>query len=223
MAKTTVQRDEGAMLSLAWWYRKCKVLIVVSVFLPFVGLVVFPGGNFLYSFLEVEPDLQKSDAIIVLSAGHYTHGIFDRNTYQRIFHAYHLYRDGYADMIFVCGGTICPGQGAISLGMKRVLVNLGVSEDKIIIEQSSRNTYENLSNVRLALDQYNIKKSLLVTSSYHMFRSQAVAQKIEMNTLPAPVPCYEKDVKGMALRWRFLPEVLREFCAICYFKLHGWI
>ena len=203
----------------------CKNALRAFVAL-FVILALFlfsPLTNRLYAFLEVQSDVRRADAIILLSCGYYDDDILERNSYQRLFHAFRLYKKGYADRIIIAGGVLRPGRVAVSEAMKNVLIEMGMDAGKIHVETDSQNTYENLKNVRPLLARWNVRTSLLVTSSYHMYRALGVARRLGIAAHPAPVPCYEKRLLGANMRSRFVIEVVREYGAIVFFKLKGWI
>jgi len=202
-----------------------KRLCFASVGLNIIvlSLVFTPLTNYLYAFIEVKPEIKKTDAIILLSSGQYTNDILARDTYQRLFHAYKLYRLGYADKVIICGGILIMGKPSISETMKAVLIDLGIHGDNIITEERSQNTYENIKNIIPALNSQGIMSSLLITSSYHMYRSMAVCRVLGVSVYPAPVPCYEKEISNFLLRSRHAMTVLREYGAIAYFWLRGWI
>ncbi len=202
-----------------------KRLYFVSLGLNIIVLsfVFTPLTNYLYAFLEVESEIKKANAIILLSSGQYTNDILARDTYQRLFHAYKLYRLGYADKVIICGGIQIKGNPTISETMKGMLINLGIHGDNIITEEGSRNTYENLKNIIPVLNTQKIMSSLLITSSYHMYRSMAVCRMLGVSAYPAPVPCYEKKISNFLIRTRHVITVLREYGAIAYFWFRGWI
>lgn len=202
---------------------KLLFFLLLGLNIAVISLGFTPLTNFLYAVLEVRPDIRKADSIILLSSGAYTDKIFTRDNYQRIMHAYGLHKQGYADKIIICGGAVVMGLPSLAELMKDFLVQIGMDEGCIITENRSRNTYENIKNVKPVLDELGIKSSLLVTSSYHMNRSLAVSKKLGIKTYPAPVPCYEKNVYRASLRTRFITEILREYGAIIYFKVRGWI
>lgn len=65
--------------------------------------------------------------------------------------------------------------------MKNYLLEIGIPEDSIILEDQSKTTYENLKNVR---DMFDIdgKKNryIFVTNNYHVFRTSLFARKLKM-------------------------------------------
>lgn len=197
--------------------------ITLAANLLMLALICTPLTNRLYAAIEVEPDVRWADAILLLSAGHHGPNIFNRNAYQRMMHAFFLYRQGLAPKIVICGGIIDDGDVPVSEYMKRFLVAIGVPEQDILTERRSRNTYENIAYARELLQRQNLGRTLLVTSSYHMFRSRLVCRKLNVQAWPAPVECYEKKINDAGTRSQFVFEILREYGAIVYFKLRGWI
>lgn len=203
--------------------KRSLIFVSVSINIIVFVFVFTPLTNELYGYLEVTPEIKKADAIILLSSESYAPNVLGQNTLQRMLQALSLYKEGYANKIIVCGGVLEKGGIPIALDMKNVLVKMGVDEKDIITEDNSQNTYENISNLAVILRSMGVKKSLLVTSSYHMFRSLAICKRLGVEVFPAPVPCYEKDVHNVCHRVRFVPEIIREYMAITYFWFKGWI
>jgi len=206
-------------------YIKYKLLffLLLGLNIAVISLVFSPLTNFLYAVLEVRPDIRKADSIILLSSGIYTERIHAGNNYQRMLHAYRLYKEGLADKIIVCGGVVIKDIPSFAEIMKDFLIEIGMNEKSIITENRSLNTYENIKFAKPILRELNINNSLLVTSSSHMYRSLAVCKKLDVSVYAAPVPCYEKNFHHTTQRANFILEVLREYRAIIYFKVRGWI
>ncbi len=196
-------------------------LLITNVIL--LTLVLTPVVNYLYASLEVEPEIRNSDAIILLSSGVHNDKIHDGNNYQRMLRAYRLYKEGFANKIIICGGVVVEGMPSFAEVMKNFLVEIGIDEECIITEDNSLNTYENIKYAKPILRQLDIRDSLLVTSSYHMYRSLKICKKLDVSVYAAPVPCYEKNIQHPTHRAKFILEVLREYGSIIYFKLRGWI
>ena len=77
----------------------------------------------------------------------------------------------------------------------------GVSDEKIIIEDKSKNTYENLLFSSKLIDKENPKLAL-VTTSYHVFRALVFAKKLN-------IPCIGY---GSKTKWYFtLNALIREY------------
>ena len=108
--------------------------------------------------------------------------------------------------------TVCVvsgGQGdneptSEALGMKEYLVNKGIAEERIILEDLSRNTYQNIIFSEKLIDKE--KKVAIVTNNFHLFRAMAIAKKAGY-----------KNVYGIAAHSSplYLPNnMLREFIGV---------
>ncbi len=90
-------------------------------------------------------------------------------------------------------------------GMQGYLVDAGIAEDRIIMEDQSTNTYENLIFSEKYLDKTS-DSIVLVTNNFHMFRALKIAQK----------QGYE-NIQGLAAKsslWFMLNNLLREFVGV---------
>lgn len=95
----------------------------------------------------------------------------------RIIEALRIYNDLPNAEILISGEEDMPEI------MKKLLISLGVSGDRIAIENQSENTYESAVNVRKIV---GAKSFILVTSAGHMPRAMGVFHKLAMNPIPAP-------------------------------------
>ena len=96
--------------------------------------------------------------------------------------------------------------------MRRLLAENGIGEERILIEDKSRSTIENL---KFANELYSLldKNIVIVTSDYHMFRSLSIAKKLGY-----------QNVAGLAATSQLsvLPAyLLREYAAVMYYVLSG--
>lgn len=91
-----------------------------------------------------------------------------------------------------------------ALAMKNGLMKLKIAEDRIIMEDKSTSTDENIKfSKRLIPD--NMKKGMIVTNDFHMFRAKKIAAKqgLQLEGLPAETP---KRI--------VIPSNIREYLAI---------
>lgn len=101
-----------------------------------------------------------------------------------------LYKLGHIKKILVTGGSgsIWRQEYKEADFVKEQLVEMGVDASAIIIDNQSRNTYENAVNTKQLLDSLHLQPPyLLITSSMHMKRSIKVFQKQGID--PVPYPC----------------------------------
>ena len=121
------------------------------------------------------------------------------------------YKAGRAGKIMVCGGKLRDfpeGKYSEAEHMYRAALELGVSEDDIIIEKSSMNTVENILFALVKLQRTfslnKVRKVLLITTAYHMRRSFAIARYI----FPAHIdiiPCPADDNNTRRDNWMNTP------------------
>ena len=95
--------------------------------------------------------------------------------------------------VVVSGGQGPDEDVSEAYAMREYLEAHGINEDRIIFEDQSTNTFENLSlslkKIREKDSRENIKV-LIATNKYHIFRSKLLARRLGMipRGLPAKVP-----------------------------------
>lgn len=113
----------------------------------------------------------------------------------RVWYAARLYHRGAAPRIIVSGGSLLDRPSDLAIteaeGMRRFLVDLGVPTGSIVSEGDSRNTRENVRNVRRMVGDARVA---LVTSAVHMPRALQLAQEAGLN------------VTGLATDWSAPPQ-----------------
>jgi uncharacterized SAM-binding protein YcdF (DUF218 family) len=112
---------------------------------------------------------KKSDAIVVFSGDGEVS--YQNLSYQnRALDAVGLYKEGYANKIFLSSGR---EQTIADVDMiKLYLVSQGVPESSIyILEKYPNSTYQNVIMVKESLEKNNIKSILFTTSPYHSRRA----------------------------------------------------
>ncbi len=72
--------------------------------------------------------------------------------------------------------------------MKELAMRLGVQEDEIIVEDTSKNTMENATRLRKLLAAEERLKIGLVTSAMHMSRAERVFKKVYAKDTIVPTP-----------------------------------
>jgi uncharacterized SAM-binding protein YcdF (DUF218 family) len=88
--------------------------------------------------------------------------------------------------ILISGGQVFESSASEAVIAKRYLIDLGFSSEKIIVEDSSRNTAENARHISEILNKNNFSKPILVTSAYHMERSVRNFKKVDITVQPYP-------------------------------------
>jgi len=133
----------------------------------------------------------------------------------RIMHALQLYRQGKIRKIIITGGSgaILQRYGTEADELQKILLQANVPETDILVENKSRNTRENALFTKELLDKNpEIKSTLLITSAFHMRRSEGCFQKAGLQPDLFPADFYTVDRS-------FTPDDLllpQEYC------LHYW-
>lgn len=116
-------------------------------------------------------DRQPADRV------YFTHGA------DRVLHAVQLYKKGIVKKILITGGS-----GALVTKNRPeadeildVMVMAGVPVNDILIERDSRNTHESAVNTKTILEKESGNKYLLITSGFHMLRSEGCFKKAGLN------------------------------------------
>jgi uncharacterized SAM-binding protein YcdF (DUF218 family) len=228
---------------LSWFLKKKRQTLFwvgMGLLLLFTNLFM---SNALLRWWEDEP-------VAIESLSHYDIGIVlggitsdkeprDRvhtsGAADRILHVVQLYRLGKIDKILVSGGTgkIIEDEVKEAVLLERLLRLSKVPEEDILVEDASRNTYENALNSKDLLSQRSEAghQYLLITSAFHMPRAKACFDKVglKVDTFSADFRTDEHQFTPDAL---FIPSsaaignweiVIRELLGMVAYKVRGYI
>jgi uncharacterized SAM-binding protein YcdF (DUF218 family) len=140
-------------------------------------------------------EVPQADAIVVLGGGTEP-AISPRVNVElnsagdRVFAAARLYQDGKAPLIILSGGNIdwmSDGASTPAGQMAEILAFMGIPSSAMILEDTSKNTYENAVNTRAIVEEHGFDSLLLVTSAMHMPRSVKLFEKQGISVIPIPV------------------------------------
>jgi len=204
-----------------------KIVSTISIVVNLVlGVVLFsPLTEKLYQPLLINEPLKKSEAIVVFSGDGYACGTLGMLTLTRMHKAIQIYRAGWAPKIFCIGGKRFPKIGrSISEVMRDYLILYGIPKEDILISDRARGTRE---DINLMLDEfgkkYDFHNAMFVTSSFHTFRVKKLLQKKNIEAPVVSTDRYELYPNFWATRLDIFKFVVREYLAICYSKVKGWI
>lgn len=185
-------RKRGAFaraLRLLW-----RVALLSSLWLIGVALYI--------AYVGQRDEAAPADAIIVLGAAAYDarpSPVFE----ERIRHGIALYRRGVAPNLIFTGGY--GGQGARfaeSQVGRRYAMREGVPEPAILIETTSRNTRENLSEAAALMRARTLRSAVVVSDPLHMSRALRLCEEIGIACVGSPTPTTR--YRSFGTRWRFL-------------------
>lgn len=154
-------------------------------------------------FRDLEDTGENVDCIIVL-------GSIKAAKY-RVPVAVDAYRAGRANKIMLCGGKLRDfpdGHYSEAEHMHQAALKLSVKGESIILENSSQNTVENIRYALIELQKAfsldKVNSVLLVTTTYHMRRSLAIARSLLPKHI-AVIPCPADDNNTRRYNWMNTP------------------
>jgi uncharacterized SAM-binding protein YcdF (DUF218 family) len=227
----------GVLFSALWFLSKknWKAALINAFIGCFMwGISIPPVSDSLLNGLESDyalPRDAKGDVIILLGGGVNENaadlsgvGMPVPEALSRVITAVRLYKKLGVPVI-VCGGRVFEKRGPEAPILKRFLVDLGVSPGQVVLEQDSRDTFENAKYARQIVERFGFKAPLLVTSGYHMPRAVFSFRKMGMDV--TPVPSGVKTWRGQEYGWdSYLPGTfgnvaiaIKEYLGIGFYHL----
>jgi uncharacterized SAM-binding protein YcdF (DUF218 family) len=135
-------------------------------------------------------------------------------------------------LIVISGGTgtlILDGEGDADTA-PRLLTALGVEPERLVLENKSRDTFENAQFTKALVSPKPGETWLLVTSAFHMPRSMALFRKADFAVLPWPVDYRTSGFEGVGFAQdnpadslRNLTTAIREWIGLAAYWLSGRI
>jgi uncharacterized SAM-binding protein YcdF (DUF218 family) len=196
-------------------YKRERVIAIILILTTFALYACSTDvvGSLLIRSLEKQynpPAVLNGDVIIVLGGGATLDtpdvdgvGNLSGSGMNRIVTAVRLYKK--TDLpIIMSSGQVFSNTGNEGQIAKRVMVSLGIPEDKIYLDDSSRTTTENAVNSKKILKEYHLIHPILVTSAFHMARAVDNFAKVGVSVQPYPCDYWVSAVQSWYL-FRFIP------------------
>ena len=200
-----------------------KKLLVILIII-FLSPLVFPKyfTSLLEKPLSIYQEPISSDIIIVHGGGTTANDKLPLLAQQRINQGLLLWRAGLAPQILVTGGPTSKINVEADI-MAQDLENRGVPKSSIIEEDKSLNTHENVLNSLKILKENNFKSALIVTSAYHSLRTKLVWQKAWPQGKIILSPAARTITQSGVNPYKSLWNVTREYVALAWYLLRGWL
>ncbi len=157
-----------------------KLIIRIVLFLIIIILLIylfFLIQVFTLTTANIDNIPTQADAIVVLGYSLENGETPSNWLTKRLEIALQLYNNGYSDKIIVTGGKGPNDNTAVSLSMRKWLIDNEVPRDAILFEDKSATTYENFVYVKNICDTYNLDSIIVVTNDFHMYRSLIIAKE----------------------------------------------
>lgn len=185
-------------------------------------------------------ELASTDSYILLGGGAENNvpksigertGVPTAAALQRIVEVVKLYRVSPKPIIISGGIVIKKSERdrAESIVYRDLLLDLGVDEGDIIVEDKSKTTRENAINTSKIVFEKGFKSSALVTSALHMERAQREFERENIKIIPAPtgyLDSFEKkymilDYIPDARNFYIIEKAIWEYIGMVAYKIKG--
>lgn len=200
------------------------------------SLATVPVADMLMAPLERPyADLKKpAGDVIVLLGGGIAEGVPDfsgkgapsADMLSRIVTAVRLQRQ-LGVPIIVSGGRVYQNISSEAGIARRLLTDLGVSEKKIILEENSRDTFENARYTGEIIKNRGFERPIVLTSAYHLRRALYLFEKAGLRV--TAFPANFRTASGRRYGWQdLLPstgslgttsDALHEYLGLLYYRM----
>jgi uncharacterized SAM-binding protein YcdF (DUF218 family) len=231
------------LLSGCFAFFRCVKSSVVMFMMAVVSFVSI-GGGFLphmllnrlqKNYMPLEnPIWQKQNAMILLGAGA-LHVPGENKieptmiAYSRIYEAARLYfsckKKSAGCSVIVSGGDATAVGESEAVIYQKALLDLGVASSDIILEQKSRNTYQNAEFTDAILQKQSFNQVVLVTSGIHMERALLYFSAFGVKPTPAPSDYLSAITSYFPLGYNFAMAdfALHEYLGVARFHLYNFL
>jgi uncharacterized SAM-binding protein YcdF (DUF218 family) len=146
-----------------------------------------------------------------------------------------LYKKGLVKKLLISGGDgkLFGDKISEAVQTRQFLLDLGIKNDDILTEETSRNTRENALFTKDLLEKkgYKKPKCLLITSAFHMKRSKGCFDKVGLNTTAFPAHFFASRVQGGAEtylvpdKWAFVKweAFIKEWIGYAIYWIQGYV
>jgi len=167
------------------------------------AVIVYTVSLVMVLVVSQQDERQPADAIVVLGAAQYN-GRPSPVLRARLDHALGLYRDGMAPLVLVTGGV---GRGdtlSEATVARRYLIYHGVPAEAVVAQSEGRTTMASMTAVNAWLRGRGLRRVILVSDPFHMFRLRLEARRTALEAYTSPTessPISENPV--LELRYLF--------------------
>jgi uncharacterized SAM-binding protein YcdF (DUF218 family) len=210
----------GMLLPSPWRMRAVVLaqLQLLAFSLPWVGEALLGPLEDEALVMEANRPLHAQvDAIVVLGGG--LEGRYDgvralpdlNDAGDRVWQGARLYKQGVAPRLVLSGGQFAadPRKETEAPGMKMFMLDMGVPENAMLLEGSSRTTFENALRTRELLGE-GARNIALVTSAFHMGRAVLWFEKAGFTVYPVRTDIRVLNEARPFWEWLPKPQALDE-------------
>jgi len=172
-----------AMKNKAIEYRKIKLknILLLLILVSILAVILVLGINTHVKLSAKDKIITVADAstldadcILVLGAGVWGNGRPSPMLEDRLLQGIELYENGASDRLLMSGDHGRKEYDEVNT-MKRFAIDRGIPSEHIFMDHAGFSTYESIYRAR---DIFKVKKLIIVTQEYHMYRALYIAEKL---------------------------------------------
>lgn len=172
-----------AMKNKAIEYRKIKLknILLLLILVSILAVILVLGINTHVKLSAKDKIITvadvstlDADCILVLGAGVWGNGRPSPMLEDRLLQGIELYENGASDRLLMSGDHGRKEYDEVNT-MKRFAIDRGIPSEHIFMDHAGFSTYESIYRAR---DIFKVKKLIIVTQEYHMYRALYIAEKL---------------------------------------------
>ena len=149
--------------------------IVACIFVAVINVFMIKSQNDrIYSLDETDSINGNFDCIIILGAGVKPDNTVSDMLKDRLDTGISVYTEGIAPKIIMSGDHGRVNYDEVNV-MKNYAVEKGVESENVFMDHAGFSTYETMYRAR---DIFEVKKAIVITQQYHMYRALYIADKL---------------------------------------------
>lgn len=126
-------------------------------------------------------------------------GVLKRRTHQAV----KLFKEIKPDFIIFTGG-MGKHPPTEAEAMRNEAIMLGIPPNKIIVEKTSKNSFQSIKNISNILSKHNIRRCVVVTDSYHIFRCKRMFSDFRIFAEGHPITGTKEKVSIIKWYWFYI-------------------
>lgn len=156
---------------------------------------------------DIESNINSKKVIVIMGAAVWEGGILSGVLKRRTHQAIKLFKEIKPCFIVFTGGRgKHPPTEAEAMSKEAII--LGIPSDKIIVEKTSKNSFQSIRNVSNTLSKQSIRNCIVVTDSYHIFRCKKMFKDFGILAEGYPITGSREKVSIIKWYWFYIREFL---------------
>lgn len=149
-------------------------ITIIAGVVAVAGINIFVMATTASKILDVDKASEKKDVdcILVLGAGVRADGTPSKMLKDRLDKTIELYNSGVSETIIVSGDHRTKDYDEVNT-MKNYLIDAGIPSECIFMDHGGLSTYDSMYRAK---NIFSVKKAIIVTQKYHMYRAIYVAK-----------------------------------------------